>query len=190
MRALAAGLIVAVAATGAVGSAVQAAPPTQKENCTWHRHSKRVFKHVKRHGEVRRVKRVKHWWTCDRRPSPSAPGGGSAGVPTSPAPGEEPASPVARLSVKAVEWSYTLSRPEVSAGEAIVELNNLGEDSHNLKLQRNGSGEAPLAVPEAASGERSSARLALSPGSYRLYCSLFQHEEKGMEATLLVAASG
>jgi len=35
---------------------------------------------------------------------------------------------VSHLGVQAVEYSYTLSRPEVSVGEAIVELNNQGED--------------------------------------------------------------
>ena len=66
--------------------------------------------------------------------------------------GSEPTA--SHLSVKAVEWSYTLSRPEVTAGEVVVELNNQGEDSHNLKIQREGSGEPPLAVPEAAAAQR------------------------------------
>ena len=52
---------------------------------------------------------------------------------------------MARLSVKAAEYSYTLSRPAVSAGEVIVELNNQGEDPHNLNLQREGSEDPPLA---------------------------------------------
>jgi plastocyanin len=186
----AAALIAAVAmAVMASGAMTHAAAPTKpKEGCSWHRHSKRVVKQVKRHGRARQVKRVKHWWTCDRQPSASTPdapmpGPGSSEVPAS----EEPPASAFRLSVKAVEWSYTLSRPEVSAGEAIVELNNLGEDNHNLKLQRIGAEEPALSVPEASPAKRTSARLTLSPGSYRLYCSLFEHDEKGMHATLVVA---
>ena len=110
-------------------------------------------------------------------PSPSPPQG---------PPAEETKPEVSRLSVKAAEWSFTLSRPEIGTGEAIVELNNRGEDNHNLKLQREGSDEPPIAVPEAAPGEHTTARLNLPPGTYHLYCSLFQHEEKGMQATLVV----
>ncbi len=160
------------------------------EGCVWHRHSKPVVKHLKRHGRPRRVRRVKRWWTCDAQPTVPAPGA----VPTGTAPPAPPATeappseeaPLSHLSVKAVEWSYTLSRPEVDGGETIVELNNQGEDSHNLKLQREGSAEPPLAVPVAGPAEQTSARLTLSPGSYRLYCSLDQHDERGMHATLNV----
>jgi plastocyanin len=76
----------------------------------------------------------------------------------------------------------------VAAGEVIVELNNQGEDSHNLKLQREGGGEPPFAVYEAAPGEHTSARFTLLPGTYRLYCSLLEHEGKGMHATLVVGS--
>lgn len=77
----------------------------------------------------------------------------------------------------------------MDAGEVIVELNNQGEDDHNLKLQREGSAEPPLAVPLAAPAKRTNARLTLSPGAYYLYCSLDQHDENGMHATLIVGGT-
>ncbi|HZO04777.1 MAG TPA: hypothetical protein VFB52_00175 [Solirubrobacterales bacterium] len=80
------------------------AAPSPIEGCTWKRHSKQVVKRVRRHGKQQRVKRLKHWWTCQAQPSTFA-------------------------------------------------------------------------------------TLTLSPGSYRLYCSLYKHEAKGMEATLAVSAS-
>ena len=137
---------------------------------------------------MRRVKRVKRWWTCDPRPvTPTVATPPAPPAPEAP-PSEEEGSLLPRLSVKAVEWSYTLSRPEVEAGEVLVELNNQGEDSHNLQLQREGSPEPPLVVPEAGSAKRTSARFTLSSGTYHLYCSLYQHEEKGMHATLVVGS--
>jgi plastocyanin len=162
------------------------AAPAPREGCTWHRHSKRVITHRRRHGQVRSVKRTRHWWTCDPRPAAPAPDPLLPVFPIAEPPLDESESTVSHLSVKAVEWSYTLSRPEVTAGEVIVELDNQGEDSHNLKIQREGSGEPPLAVPEAAAAQRTTARLNLPPGTYHLYCSLFQHDEKGMHATLVV----
>jgi plastocyanin len=182
------GLAGAAALAIAAGSLTLAAPGASAEGCAWQRHSKPVVKQVRRHGRSRRVKRVKHWWTCEAvaaalAPTPALP---AAPAPATP-PAEEPGPEVSHLGVKAVEWSYTLSRPEVGAGEVIVELNNQGEDAHNLKLQREGENEPLLTVPEAAAEEQTSARFTLGPGTYRLYCSLYTHEEKGMHATLVVA---
>jgi plastocyanin len=177
----------------AMASGPSASTAAATESCVWHRHSKRVVKHVKRHGRLQKVKRVKRWWTCDERPTVPVPDTipPNAAPPAPPVtespPSEEEEAPLSHLSVKAIEWSYTLSRPEVDAGEVIVELNNQGEDPHNLQLQREGSAEPPLSVPVAAPTKRKTARFTLSPGPYRLYCSLDQHDEKGMHATLIVA---
>lgn len=177
-----------------IGSAAHAGAPAP-EVCTWQRHAKRVVKHLKRHGRVQRVKRVKHWWTCNHRPAVSAPPAAPLALPelppTNTLPHEEPRpeDSVSHLGVKAVEWSYTLSRPEVTAGKVIIELNNQGEDNHNLKLQREGSGDSPLVLPEAAPDEHTTASFDLPVGSYRLYCSLFEHDEKGMHATLVVSTT-
>jgi plastocyanin len=183
-------LCLAGAVAAAAIAAGPAGAPAAPAECAWQRHSKPVVKQLRRHGQLKRVRRVKHWWTCDAQATAFAP---AAALPLpKPAPeaaaSEEPAPQVSHLGVKAVEWSYTLSRPEVSAGEVVVELNNQGEDPHNLKLRREGSEEPPLVAPEAAAAEIKSARFNLSPGTYHLYCSLYQHEEKGMHATLLVAA--
>jgi plastocyanin len=192
LRLICLGLVGAVAT--AIGSAAHADAPAA-EDCTWQRHAKRVVKHVKRHGRVRRVKWVKHWWTCDPRPAvaspPAAPQALPAPPPTDTLPHEkpQPEGAVSHLGVKAVEWSYTLSRPEVTAGKVIVELNNQGEDNHNLKLQREGSGDPPLVVPEAAPDAHTTASFNLPVGTYRLYCSLFEHDEKGMHATLVVGTT-
>jgi plastocyanin len=176
------GLTPALGPIGVVGDAGAA-------GCTWQRHSKRVVKRVKRDGRVRRVVRLKRWWACD--PLASAPVI-AASVPPLPVPGPpaapEPESGPARLSVKALEFSFTLSRPEIAAGEAIVELDNQGEDPHNLNLQLEGSEEPPLEIPEADSLERRSAHFDFAPGTYRLWCSLPQHDEWGMNATLIVGA--
>jgi plastocyanin len=135
---------------------------------------------------VRRVVRVKHWWTCLRPPPPFGPGG-SAAAPTVPGSGRQPgeeAPTVARLGVKASEFKFVLSRPSLEAGEAIVELDNQGEDPHNLNLQlANGQGPE-FHVGEIGSQKRIQARFTLPPGTYKLWCSIPGHEELGMKATL------
>ncbi len=154
--------------------------------CTWKRHAKRVVKRVKRGGKPRRVVRVKRWWSCVPPAAAPAPALAPAPMPTPAAPEPEPGP--ARLSVKALEFSFTLSRPSLPAGEAIVELNNQGEDPHNLRLQLEGGEEEPLEVPEAGPLEHRTAKFDLPAGSYRLWCSLPQHDEWGMNATLLVGS--
>jgi plastocyanin len=156
--------------------------------CAWQQHSKRIVKRVKREGRVRRVVRVRRWRTCDPLLAPPAIVAPPAPPVPSPPPVPEPEPTVARLSVKAVEYSFTLSRPALAAGEVIVELNNQGEDPHNLNLRREDSEDEPLAVSEAGSLERRTARFTLPAGTYRLWCSLPEHDERGMNATLVVGA--
>lgn len=151
----------------------------------WKKHSKRVVKHVKRDGRWQRVVRIKRWRTCAKRVP--APMPAPAVTPPVPAPQpalEDPSIP--RLGVKAVEWSYTLSRPEVPAGEVIVELNNMGEDPHNLNLELEDGSGPEQSVPVAGPSAQSKVKFDLPAGAYRLWCSLDEHEERGMKATLLV----
>jgi plastocyanin len=182
------GLASTIAMVLATGSFAFAAPGASADGCAWQRHSRPVVKQVKRHGQLQRVKRVKHWWTCEAQPAALAPEAlpaAPAAVPATP-PAEESEPQVSHLGVKAVEYSYTLSRPEVSAGETIVELNNQGEDPHNLVLEHEGSADPSLEIPATPTVSQASANFTLSPGTYRLYCSLYKHEAKGMEATLVV----
>jgi plastocyanin len=169
------------------GPSAGEAAPAPVEGCTWQRHAKVVFKHVRRHGQRRRVRRVRHWWRCAAPPSVLSPPP-ALPVPATPEapPAGEPESQIGHLGVKAIEYSYTLSRPEVSAGEVIVELNNQGEDPHNLVLEHEGTADPELEIPATPSTSQANSTFELSPGTYRLYCSLYTHEAKGMEATLVV----
>jgi len=190
--ATAATLALALAAVALAPGLAPTAPGSRAAaaDCAWQRQTKRIVHHVRRHGRPRRLVRVTHPWACV--PLPAPPGA----VATTPAPAPPPTPPpaeapppaaeVGRLSVKAEEFSFTLSRPDVAAGETIVELNNQGGDPHNLNLQREGGEEPPLAISEAGPAEHRSGRFTLAPGTYRLWCSLPEHDEKGMHATLVV----
>ncbi|HSS41259.1 MAG TPA: hypothetical protein VLK37_01770 [Solirubrobacterales bacterium] len=152
--------------------------------CRWEHHAKRVVKRVRRHGKVRRVVRRRVVWSCV--PQAEAPPI-SAPALAPPATSEPEAEPEAnRVSVRSAEYYFTLSRPKVKAGEVTVELNNQGEDPHNLNLRREGDSGEPLQIPEADSLQRNVASFDLPAGKYRLWCSLPEHEEKGMATSLLV----
>jgi hypothetical protein len=106
-------------------------------------------------------------------------------LPPLPPPPPPPAT-VARLGVTAREWSLVLSRSTLPAGRALVELQNFGEDAHNLRLERVDGSGAPLNIPLAESGERQKADGVLAAGEYKVYCALPGHDAQGMHARLLV----
>jgi plastocyanin len=152
--------------------------------CKWEHRAKRVVKRVRRHGKVRRVVRRRVVWRCvPQAEAPPIPAPALA-PPASSEPEPEPEAN--RVSVRSAEYYFTLSRPKVKAGEVTVELNNQGEDPHNLNLRREGDTGEPLQIPEADSLQRNVASFDLPAGKYRLWCSLPEHEEKGMSTTLTV----
>jgi plastocyanin len=178
-------LIAALAVVLASGASSTAAA-----ECSWQHHSKRVVKHVRRHGRLRRVVRRKSWWSCDATavpaPTPETPQSPAPPPTEAPSTEPEPEPDANRLAVKSHEYYYVLSRPKVKAGELTVELNNQGEDPHNLNIQREGDEGEPLQVAETASLQHNVATFDLPPGTYRLWCSLPEHAEKGMHTTLVV----
>lgn len=93
----------------------------------------------------------------------------------------------ARLQVAAREFSLTLSRQKLKAGPAVIELVNFGEDAHDLRLRRAGWPRT-YGTRVAQPGEVLRIEATLVPGRYRLWCSLGDHAQRGMTASLLVAA--
>jgi plastocyanin len=139
---------------------------------------------MRRRGKIRKVARMRHWWTCVPQTAVTSVRTPAPAPPSSPAPEPEPEAN--RLSVKGAEYYFVLSRPSVKAGSVTIELNNQGEDPHNLNLRLEGSGEEPQQIAETEPGERTVATFDLPAGKYHLWCSLPEHEEKGMATTLVV----
>lgn len=91
----------------------------------------------------------------------------------------------ARLGVSAKEFHLVLSRPSVKAGPVEIELQNEGEDVHDLRLRRIG-GARTYSVPGTKPGRRATLEISLLPGRYRLWCSVADHRALGMKAVLRV----
>ena len=95
-----------------------------------------------------------------------------------------PADPPGRLLVTAQEFSFTLSRPKVEAGPAIIQLYDYGEDPHDMQLQRIGSPRI-YSMGEIQPGETGTLDLKLRKGArYRMWCSIEGHAARGMVASL------
>ncbi len=91
-----------------------------------------------------------------------------------------------RVQVVAKEYSFSLSRTHLTAGQATIELANFGQDLHDLRLRRVGSRHI-AGVGAVAPGKRVDVSLKLLPGRYSLWCSVANHRALGMRATLIVA---
>jgi uncharacterized cupredoxin-like copper-binding protein len=95
------------------------------------------------------------------------------------------AVPPARLMVEAREFNLVLSRQDMRAGPAIVQLVVRGEDGHDLHIVRR-SGGAARTIAETRPGDTATWSGSLRRGRYRLFCSLAGHERLGMRATVRV----
>ncbi len=82
------------------------------------------------------------------------------------------------------------SRQSVPAGRVIVQLWNRGQDAHDLRIRRlNARGQMVGGVQKVAitgSGAIGQANWKLGRGRYELYCSLYQHLQRGMHTRLTV----
>jgi plastocyanin len=96
-----------------------------------------------------------------------------------------PAPAPARVQVVAQEYSFGLSRLHVTAGSAVIELANFGQDPHDLRVQRNGSRHI-AGLGDVTPGKRGELTLRLAPGRYSFWCSIADHRQLGMRATLVV----
>jgi hypothetical protein len=90
-----------------------------------------------------------------------------------------------RLGVSASEFHLVLSRGSVKAGPMLIQLQNDGQDVHDLRVRRIG-GTRTYSFPVTSPGARSTLSLRLLPGRYRLWCSVSNHAQLGMRAVLRV----
>ena len=95
------------------------------------------------------------------------------------------AAPPARLGVTAKEFRFSLSRTALKRGPAVIELDNFGQDVHDLRLRRIG-GTRTYGLPATRPGGRTELDVTLRPGIYRLWCSIADHRKRGMFASFRV----
>jgi plastocyanin len=111
-----------------------------------------------------------------------------------PGSGDGPTPPSAQAVGVTVDdrtgYTARLSRASVTPGSIVVQLHNQGEDDHNLRVVPTDHAGTTVDFPLTGSGENTTKTLALTAGSYRLFCTLttpVNHETAGMAATLTVS---
>jgi len=89
------------------------------------------------------------------------------------------------VQVTQLEYRLVLSRGSVRAGTLDLEELDGGADPHDLRLRREGGG--PTVYGRLLNpGRRWDGVVHLSPGTYKLWCSLPEHAKLGMHAELRV----
>jgi hypothetical protein len=164
--------------------------------CT--KHTKRVVKHVKRHGKRKKIVRLRPYWTCQEVAEPIAVAPPAAPTPTPApetlAPQPEPEPEANAIGVVARDankhFSFEPTRTLVRSGKLTMQLINEGEDPHSMAIQRIGPGEVPegkvTEIPATASKQQGTESVEVQPGRYRMWCTLYHHAEEGMEFDLTV----
>ena len=165
------------AALTALAAAVLASAATPADAALHMRH-----RHHARHEEGVRVVRT----LPISRPAPRTPKPPTTRPPRVPTPAPPPPKPLVRVQVIAREFSLTLSRRTFAAGIVAVELDNFGQDPHDLRVERADSASTGFSFALAKPRTVSSRKLELSPGEWKLYCTLPGHEELGMSARVTV----
>jgi len=82
------------------------------------------------------------------------------------------------------EWTVRPSYRILAAGPIDFNVNNRGEDDHNLTVRDDKNRD--LGELELAPGDVGTLTVTLGLGTYTLYCSLPDHEAAGMKATINV----
>ena len=89
-----------------------------------------------------------------------------------------------RVQVRGTEFDLTLSKTKLIPGRAIIQFVNAGEDPHDLRVLRVG-GETEVGVGVVPPGGVVNLDTRLRKrATYKLWCSLSDHRQRGMEATL------
>jgi uncharacterized cupredoxin-like copper-binding protein len=102
------------------------------------------------------------------------------------APGMDAASssPTAGTSHAVHLVDYEIHMPqEFAAGRVVFNVENGGKEEHAFEVEGNGVHQETEVL---TAGNRTTMEVNLAPGTYKVYCPVGDHEEKGMTTTITV----
>lgn len=97
---------------------------------------------------------------------------------------EEQAPPAERILVRASSYAYEPSAVTVGSGRVRFVVTNAADIVHGFEVEGHGLEEA---IEEIPAGATDSLTVEFeTPGEYRIYCPVGDHESRGMTGTLTV----
>jgi len=118
-------------------------------------------------------------------PSTGPVSGSSTETTTTPAPAPTPEPLPSRTGVSLDEYRVRAARNPVATGAVELTITNYGEDAHDLTVADAG-GAIRGQTAEIGSQQAATLTVELPVGDYKLYCSLLDHDARGMHTTLHV----
>ena len=92
---------------------------------------------------------------------------------------------VQTLTATEVDFSISVDKDTLTAGDYEITVVNDGRASHDLVVERDGNDVA--GTDGIAPGESATLTVSLEPGEYVFYCSIGNHRAMGMELTVEVS---
>ena len=90
------------------------------------------------------------------------------------------------IQVDAMDFMFMPEDLQAEPGEVTFELTNSGQAPHALEIEGEGVEEETDTID---GGESTTLTVELAEGTYRIYCPVGDHEERGMVGTLTVGAA-
>jgi plastocyanin len=117
-------------------------------------------------------------------PAPRIPGAPPPPPPPPPLPTEDPRFVSVSAYDREEPWLLVPSRTQLLSGTVTVQFNNShAQDPHDLWLRKGG---VTHAFDEVAKEETATKQLALTAGTWTLWCNIGDHKERGMLAQVTV----
>lgn len=101
-------------------------------------------------------------------------------------PPAQPPLPPARILVHADEFFFNGSRKAGPSGKWKINLRNIGEDDHDIRVRRDSDGVVLKRSATLLPKQNTAIVLRLKPGRYTLFCGVADHEARGMKVSLIV----
>jgi plastocyanin len=119
--------------------------------------------------------------------SSSSGSGNAAATTTSEAPASTGAShsPAQTLTATEADFSISLDKNTLPAGDYAITVVNNGRANHDLVVEQNGN-DVARTDGKIAPGKSGTVTVTLEPGTYVFYCSVGNHRAMGMELTVQV----
>ena len=87
------------------------------------------------------------------------------------------------VTIGETEFALDPADPSTGAGAVSFDVSNDGSIPHNLEVEGNGIEEVTDTIEP---GSSATLDVDLEPGTYKIYCSIGDHEEQGMVGELTV----
>lgn len=87
------------------------------------------------------------------------------------------------VKIELADFKITPNEFTVGTGKVMFAFNNTGRYTHDFRIEGKG---IDVKAPKIGAGRTQQWSVALAPGTYRISCPISNHNQRGMEGTMVV----